>query len=194
LIAAIGFACGGSGDDLPATATVTPKATVTTTVAASPVSSTTPNSTGTLTYTDATYGYSFQYPASWYISPAKDGGSVVTLYSYDPSTVSPEEQIPKDKLKAIIRVAEGVDKPIRQWLADLRNGSGQPPVVVVSSSDTTLGGRPGVAEVVDDGATREAGYYIDMGFGRILIMGAGPVDSQAWPGFETVLTTLKFPQ
>lgn len=195
LIAALGFACGDSGDDLSQlVATATPNVTVTTTAAPSAVSAVAPTSTATLTYTDPTYGYSFQYPASWYLSPAKDGGSVVTLYSYDPSTTSPEEQIPKDKLKAIVRVAEGIDKPIRQWPADSRNGSGQPPVVVLSTSDPTLGDRPGVAEVVDDGGGHEAGYYIEMGASRLLMIGAGPADSQAWPGFETVLASLTFPQ
>lgn len=87
----------------------------------------------------------------------------MTLQSYDPSTAPPEEHIPNDKLTVTIRVVDGVGKPIEQWLADSRNDSGQPPVVVLSNSDITLGGKAGVAEVLDDGGDKVAGYYVEMG-------------------------------
>ncbi len=56
-----------------------------------------------LDYTDPLYGYMFQYPATWLVSIEGQKGGSVTLYSYDPATIPPEQAgmpVPKDKLKA----------------------------------------------------------------------------------------------
>lgn len=168
----------------PATPAVTPAAN------AEP----TPTPAAVLTYTDPTFGYSFDYPAGWYLSPEK-GGSVI-LYSYDPAKVPPEEAgmpVPKDKLKAIFHVVQGVEKPLDQWLAESRNQPGQPPPPeVLSTWDITLGGKSGIAELVDDGGQQSVGYYIGLAGGWVFAIGSGPADSQVWGQFEKLLASIQF--
>src|SRR3990170_2539879 len=72
---------GGAGG-LPAEPTVT---------LATPAPTTAPVPEDWPTYTDPTYGYTFDYPATWYLFPPKDSGGAVILYSYDPASIPPEE-------------------------------------------------------------------------------------------------------
>ncbi|HEY8767165.1 MAG TPA: hypothetical protein VIP09_07880 [Dehalococcoidia bacterium] len=201
LIAVIGFACRDSGNDLPqtaATATLTASGTSMSTTAApsttASASSATPTSTATLTYNDSTNGYSFEYPASWYLSPAKDNGGNPTLYSYDPATaIGDGRLVPSDKLKVFFWVAEGVDKPLAQWLADGDNTANQvSPLTVISQSDATLDGRQGTARVTESDGVRTTSYYIPISNKRVFVVNAGPSDSKVWPQFEPVLASLLF--
>jgi len=149
------------------------------------------------TYTDATYGYSFDYPATWFLFPPGKNGGDLNLYSYDLVSVPPEQAgmpVPRDKLKAISYVAEGVDKPLEQWLADARNDPAQPPPpTLLSTSDVALGGKTGLAQVVeDDYGVKHISYYLPLGGGRILVIGAVPADSVLWPQFEKLLASLHF--
>jgi hypothetical protein len=203
LIAALGFACGDSGDDLSQSIpTASPKASATsvTTTAAPPTtvsaSSAMPTSTATLTYTDQAYRYSFEYPAAWYLSPAKDNGGIVILYSYNLASIPSGEAgmpVSKDKLKVVFSVTEGVNKSLQDWLSETRNSPGQPPApTIVSSSDVTLGGKSGLVEVSDEDGLKHITYYLVLGGGRILAISGVPADSQVWPQFEPVLATLQF--
>jgi hypothetical protein len=147
------------------------------------------------TYTDAAYGYSFDYPAAWFLVPPSDkGGTAVLLYSYDPSSVPPEqagEPVPKDKLKAIFRVEEGVYQPVDEWLAESR--AGQPPVNILSSTNVSVDAKGGISEGTESNGVTSTGYYVPMGGGLLFIVGAGPNDSDLWPVFEGVLASVRFP-
>lgn len=204
LITVLGFACSDSGDDLPAavgTTTSTASATPSTKTAApsptEPVSSVTPTSTATLTYTDPAYGYSFQYPASWYLSPAKDNGGSVILYSYDLASIPSGEvgmPVPKSELKATFWIAEAGSESVQQWITDGDNSAAAQglPVTIVSQSNTSLAGKQGIARATQADQTTDQSYYVPIGGGRIFVINATPADSDVWPQFSTVLATLQF--
>jgi hypothetical protein len=178
-----------------ATASGTPSVTpsVPTSATATPTQAPTPTPTGSLAYTDAAYGYAFDYPASWFLHPPSTKGASVALYSYDPNLVPSGQAgmpVPKDRLKAIIRVAEGVNTSVEQWLIDSRTG--QPPVTIISSSSAVIGGLAGINEVVEDEGGLHSAYYIPLGQGRIFIIGAVPADSQVWQQFQSVLNSIRF--
>lgn len=151
----------------------------------------------TMTYTDPDYGYSFEYPASWFLSPQHDVSHHVNLDSYDPARARARSGIPRDKLRVIFWVADGVDKPIADWLTDGRNNPGQPPPPTdITDTDTTLGGRDGIFEVVqmndgEDSALHKS-YYIAMWQSRLFVVNAVPGDSYLWPQLEPVLGSVRF--
>jgi hypothetical protein len=166
---------------------------------ASPTSSTVPTPAATLTYTDPTYGYSFEYPATWYLVPPKDPGGLVYLYSYSLASVKPEDAgkpVPIDQLKVIFWVAKGVDKPVDQWLAEEAEKAAVeqnlPTPIVVSQAPVTLGGRPGLTQVTEADGVKDASYYIPIGGGQVFVINAGPADSLVWPLFDPVLASLQF--
>jgi hypothetical protein len=152
----------------------------------------------TLTYTDPTYGYSFAYPASWELSTQPDPGSVI-LYSYDLASVQPEDAgkpVPPDKLKAFFWIAEGVDKPLEQWLSDGRAQASAeqnlPPPTVVSQSPAALADKQGlVEEIIESEGVKHRGYYIALGGGRVFVVNTVPADSQVWLEFESVLSSVR---
>lgn len=190
LIAAVAIGCSEEEATPSSTgsATASPGASSGPDPSTQPSSSPVPTATGLLTYTDPAFGYSFDYPASWYVT-----GAPTALYSYDPATAAGDfRPVPLDKLKAIFRVVEGVDKPVAEWLTESRSDSNQPPTVVLSTSEATVGGRAGIYELIDEEGQKVAGYYIDMGAGRLLIIGAGPADSVLWSQFDQVLKSLRF--
>jgi hypothetical protein len=144
------------------------------------------------TYTDAAYGYSFDYPASWYLVPPDKGGKYLTLYSYDPSTGS-GAPISTERLKAFFWVAEGVYQPIEEWLDEGNDSPGQiTPPTIVSREDVTLAGQPGIAEVVELDGVQSVGYYVSLGSGLVFAVDAIPADSDVWPAFEEVLASIRF--
>jgi hypothetical protein len=174
-------------------ASPTPDATEASTITPSP---TRPPSTPvgpTFRYTDPTYGYSFDYPASWYLSTPKETGGDLVLRSYDPTTVPPiGGPVPKDKLKVLIWVAEGVNKPLADWLSEGKNSPGQvSPPVVLSQSTVTLGGKTGLVEFIESEGARSAGYFIPLGGGRVFVINAIPSGSELWLDFERVLASIK---
>ncbi len=180
-----------------ATATASQAASGTPVPSPSRASSSTPVSTPgeTLTYNDSTYGYSFDYPRTWHLTPPKDTSAVLYLYSYDVASVPPEEAgmpVPKDKLKVLFFVTEGVDKPLREWLEEQRNDAGQPPLTVVSSADITVAEKEGVVEVTEADGVQIIAYYLVIGGDRVLTISGVPADSELWPQFQEVLATLRF--
>jgi hypothetical protein len=207
LIAALGFACSDSGDDKPQSVSSTaPNATETPTATAKSVAATsspttrispTPTIVDTLTYSDPTYGYSFEYPASWYLSPAKDNGGSVILYSYDLASIPSGEvgmPVPKSELKATFWIAEAGSESVQQWITDGDNSAAAQglPVTIVSQSNTSLAGKQGIARATQADQTTDQSYYIPIGGGRIFVINATPADSDVWPQFSTVLATLQF--
>jgi hypothetical protein len=182
LMATVAAGCGD--DSAPsASSTSTPAATLATGIQ-------------TMTYTDPDYDYSFEYPAAWFLSPQHDVSHHVLLYSYDPdAAVGDGRPVPRDKLKVFFWVAEGVDKPILEWLAEGRNNPGQPPLpTIVSQSEATLDGKTGVLEVLDEDGLKHTGYYIPIGDSRVFVVNAIPGDSDVWPQFEAVLASVRFPE
>jgi hypothetical protein len=187
---------GGQQEVVQQVETATPEASAgPTTMPATPTPVITlPSSTlgATLNYTDPIYGYSFDYPSTWYLS-SEGLQTGVILYSYDPAQAKGIGRVPSDKLKAFFWVAEGVDKPLDQWLAEGRNNPGQPPPpTIVSTADVTLGGKAGLIEVVEDEGARSTSYYLILGGGRVFVVNAGPSDSLVWPEFVPVLASLRF--
>lgn len=203
LIAVLGVAC-SQDDDVPPSAAGSTSPAATVKPSSSPAPSATPavtltpsgTSTATLTYTDPTYGYSFDYPATWYLSAAKDNGGYLMLYSYDPaSAVGDGRPVPPDKVKVSTWIAEGVDKPIEQWLDEGRTGPGViTPVTLVSRSNSTFGGRSWVVEVVEAEDVQTVGYYFSLGGGRVFALDAVPADSKLMPELESLITSLRLPQ
>jgi hypothetical protein len=192
----------GSGEEVPAaqlpstpTLTPTPAPIQDATPTPAPTATPTPTAAPTdwLTYTDATYGYSFDYPPTWYLEPpAKNGGDVI-LYSYDPAKAKGIGGIPIDKLKVFFWVAEGVDQPLEEWLAEGKTSPGQiSPPIVLSHYASTLGGKEGLVEAVENEGVKSISYYIPIGGGRVFVVNAAPADSQVWPEFEPVLDSIQF--
>ena len=114
-----------------ATPSETPASTATISATGSPQVTTTPvpsaSPVSTLTYTDPTYGYSFEYPADWFLDASPDppgaqgGGPTVATWDVihgpspganlsmkvDFSTISNPENLTTDQWVARRRVAEG---------------------------------------------------------------------------------------
>jgi hypothetical protein len=147
------------------------------------------------TYTDAAYGYSFDYPASWFLTPAPSKGGDTILYSYDPSTAPGiGGPLPKDKLKVLFWVAKGVDKPIPEWLADGDDSPGQiTPPTVISLNEFALDGRTGFVRVIESSGEQLTSYYVRFGADMIFVVNAGASDSLPWSQFETVLASVNLP-
>ena len=127
--------------------------------------------------------------------PPKENGGDLVLQSYDPATAPGiGGPLPKDKLKALFWVAEGVTKSLVDWLAEGDSSPGQiSPPVVVSQSETVLREKHGIKQVTDAGeGIKHVNYYISIGSGRVFVVNAGRADSQLWPEFELVLTSIRF--
>ncbi len=148
-----------------------------------------------LTYTEPLFGYSFDYPADWYLSPTKENGGSPILYSYDPSAVAPEEAgkpVPRDKLKAFFWVAKGVTQPLQEWLAATPE-PGQPPTPKVTSQEEVMvAGREAVFQVTQNPETSDFSYYIRLNSSSVLVINAGPADSDLVVVFEQVISSLRF--
>ncbi|MEX0683033.1 MAG: hypothetical protein WED85_13655 [Dehalococcoidia bacterium] len=200
-------ACDDAGEDLgfEETSTATGAASTATSLPAQQAPTGTPPQTApppssttgaTVTYTDPAYGYSFAYPSSWYLStPAETGGDLV-LRSYDPATAPGiGGPIPKDKLKARFWVAEGVTKPLADWLAEGDASAGQfSTSVVVSQTEVTVAAKQGIRRVTDVGhGITHISYYLLMGGGRVFVVNGGRADSELWPDLEVIiLASLRF--
>jgi hypothetical protein len=101
--------------------------------------------------------------------------------------------VPRDKLKVFFWVAEGVDQPLEEWLAEGKTSPGQiSPPTVLSKYASTLGGKEGLVEVVEHDGVESINYYTPIGSGRVFVVNAVPADSQVWPKFEAVLGNLRF--
>ncbi len=195
--AGIYFALPGGEEEIARqvqTATPTPVVTGTPGASPSPVASATPASTpGPLTYTDPTYGYSFDYPATWYLSAPKDNGGPVVLYSYDPAKIPPEEAgmpVPPDKLKVEILVfANPQNLSLDAWVAEDRQRGA--PVKVVSRSSLTLDSIPGISETIKtDGGSATQYFFSEAG--RIYVMNAYPAVSALSATFDATLASFHF--
>lgn len=160
-------------------------------VTPSPNASSTPASTPaeTLTYTDPTYGYSFEYPATWYLSSAELGG-VTTLSSYDSATLPSEDAvkpIPADKLKAeflVLGNPNGLSTDA--WIEQNREAGG--PVEITSRSAFTLDNREGIVEtaILAEGSATQ--YFIPSD-GNMYLIAKYPTDSLLSEQFDAVLST-----
>ena len=189
---------GGDEDALPAvqvTATESATTSYTPTASALAVSSPTVAATSgeTTTYTDPTYGYSLEYPSTWRIS-TEDLETGVILYSYDAaSAVGDGRPVPPDKLKAFFWVAEGVHKPLEQWLAEGDNSPGQiAPPTLLSQTETLLGGKQALVRVIESEGLKYISYYVPLGADRVFVVNGGHPDSQVWPQFVPVLDSIRF--
>jgi hypothetical protein len=200
VITALVISCGDAEEEIaptPTAASATPDATqaptATTSPAASPSPSVAPGST--LTYTDPAYGYSLEYPATWHLTTPKETGGDLVLQSYDPATAPGiGGPLPKDKLKVLFWVAEGVTKSLPDWLAEGDTSTGQIlPPVIVSQEETTLADKQGVKRVTDEGeGITHVNYYLSMGGGRVFVINAGRGDSELWPDLELILASIRF--
>ena len=91
---------------------------------------------------------------------------------------------------------------IEQWLAEADSSPGQiSPPRVLSTSNVTLGGKPGLSRIVEsvyaagDGSVQtDISYYVPLGGGRIFAINAGPADSKLLKQFQAILATLTFSQ
>ncbi len=182
-------------------ASAAPSATQSASPAASETAAPTPRPTQgeTLTYTDPTYGYSFDYLEAWFVVPPKDAGGLVYLYSYDLASVPAEDAgkpVPMDKLKVIFRVVQGVDEPVQEWLAsqDSISQSQGLPVVVISQTAVVVGGNDAMVRVTEAEGVQSTSYFIPFGNGNLLVIGAVPANSALWPQFLIVISSLRFPQ
>jgi hypothetical protein len=147
----------------------------------------------TLSYTDPTYGYSFEYPASWYLSSSKESGGITSLYSYDPTTLSPEEAVSPlsvNKLKAefvVLGNPEGLY--LDSWIAERRESGGF--VEVESRFPVTIGGTAGIAETANLAEGPATQYFIGIG-ADVYVISMYPSDSLLLKEFHAVLTSFKF--
>jgi len=174
-----------------ATPTGTAPASGTPTSTATAVPSPTPS--GTLTYTDAAYGYSFDYPAGWVLRPPQSKGGDAILYSYDPATGGPGP-VPPDKLKAFSWVAQGVDKPLQDWLYEQDHSPGEiSPPTVLSETDVTLGARYALRRVTESQGDQSISYYVPLAGNQIFVINANAPNQDVWAQFELVLNSLQFP-
>lgn len=199
-LAGVVGACGNSEEEVvqqAATLTPSPDTSASPAPSTPPAPSPTPAATpeDTFTYTDPTYGYSFDYPSTWYVSTEGLGNGSVTLYSYDPAQAKGIGGVPPDKLKAVFWVAEGVDKPLEEWLAEGDNSPGQiSPPSVLAQSETMLGARQGLVRTIEIDGEKYISYYVPLGAGRVFVVNGGSPDSQVWPQFLPVLASLRLPE
>jgi hypothetical protein len=179
----------GSGEEaLPGQATTAqPSPTPTPVATVSP----TPGEGATLTYVDPTYGYSFEYPATWFISPDSgiEGYSAVT--SYDPRTAKGIGGIPQDELKVEIYVLK---KPtsldLEDWIAQLDRESTYPPNIV-SEAPITVDNVAGTSRIISDPSFSANQYFFDRGAVGYLIQ-AFPTGSALIGAVPPILQTLRF--
>lgn len=173
-----------------ATPAVSPTATLAETPTPSPHMTPVPTAPADWkTYQDAKFDFSFRYPPDWYLSPPGPGRDAI-LYSYDPETAPGIGGISEDRLKAFWWVAEGVDQPLEQWLAEY---NGPPPTpAILSTSDIELAGKSGLRVLTDYNGQRSVSYYVKLGGGRVFVINVIPADSKLWADFESVLASLDF--
>jgi hypothetical protein len=119
----------------------------------------------------------------------------VILYSYDLASISPGDAgkpVPPDKLKVFLWIAEGVDQPLEEWLAEQDSGPGQPvPPVVLSQTDVTLDARAGLKRVTESDGVRTVSYYVPTDEGNVFVVNAVPANSQLLPDFERILASIE---
>jgi len=63
---------------------------------------------------------------------------------------------------------------------------------VLSQSGITIAGKQGLVETTEHDGVSSTSYYIPIGGNRVFVVNAGPADSQVWPQFETVLSSIRF--
>lgn len=146
------------------------------------------------TYTDPTYGYSFDYPASWHLSPAKSGGQLTALYSYDPTSVPPEEAgmpLPRDRLKVEIVVLDNPEGfSLEDWIqADRERGA---PVSVSDRSTVAVDGTDGIRETVQSGTSGSILQHFFLKGTNVYVIVKYPSDSLLSNTFASILDSLRF--
>ena len=173
---------------------VDPAETATTTELSSPTNSAErPTPGSTVTYTDAIYGYSFDYPAAWYLSASKDSGGVTTLYSYDPAATPAEEAgmpVPPDKLKVeFVVLGNPKGSAVDAWIAESRASGG--PVEVTSRSAVTVDNTAGIAETGNLAEGPATQYFIPSGR-DMYVISKYPSNSLLSKEFAEMLASFKF--
>jgi hypothetical protein len=63
---------------------------------------------------------------------------------------------------------------------------------VVSQEPVTLGGKQGLAEVVETDGVKSIGYYLPLDNDLVFVANAVPVDSDVWAEFQGVLASISF--
>jgi hypothetical protein len=194
----------GSGEEAPAAhATATPTATPapsqepTPTPApaeTSPPAETptpTPAPTGWLTYTDATYGYSFEYPRDWFVHTDAVGGAIVS--SWDTTQAKGIGAPLGDQFKidiVVIDNSEGLT--LADWIVKYATSSTDPPTVL-SQSPVVLDGIPGVKRETVAQDTHASQHFFLVGT-KVYSLTALPLDSPlADTGFR-IVASFKFSQ
>lgn len=144
------LAVNGCGDEEESLPTVSPVPSLETPLPATPsatpapTASPSPVPTGMVRYTHPTYGYSFEYPAAWFLNapplPSETIGSSVTLTQWDPHT-GPSQGTQLDYyLKIDVGTIINSDNvSTEQWVAQKGIPEG---VTLLSSEAASIGGEP----------------------------------------------------
>jgi len=188
---------GGSEQEVVAqpTPTATTAPTVTPTAEPTPTPEPSPGVPADwLTYTDAVLGFSLRYPPDWHLSPAKGGGELTALYSYDPTRVPPEQAgmpVSRDKLKAEILVLDNPEGlSMEAWIRrDRERGA---PVLISSRSAITVDNTSGIAETVELGEGGSAVQYFFPKGADVYVIVKYPADSLLSRDFATILGSFRF--
>ena len=205
LIAALGFACGNSGDDKPqSVTTATPTAS-----AASFTATTTPIAASSATpipttvwkrFTNTDYGFSFQYPAGWYLdvhgSHPDTTMDYMAIYSFVPQQASSDPTPPPDAVKVELYIIDNPDGlALPDWIRhqDALTGS---VATVVTSGDRTLDGHVGTERVVTyapgEGSGKPSGEAYFIAGTSVLGIDGPAADSPGVQVYQEVLNSLVF--
>ena len=153
------FGCGGS----PSTTTASPAATVTT--ATSAAATTTAAAAETKTYTDADYGYRFEYPTSWVLtsgaSPQATAGATAAgnAGAYDPNGTMVNGAYMDVMLVSVYNLNLTVnDSVLPQLKSEIESG-----ITTLESQDSSMKVEEALAETTAAGMN---GYRLTYSFTR----------------------------
>jgi hypothetical protein len=195
----------GSGDEAPAaqpTVTPTPAAQPSPsptpspgpTATPAPVETPAPVPTDWLTYVDPTYGYSFEYPNTWFISPDSGIAGYSAVTSYNPRTAKGIGDIPEDELKVEFNVSENPNSlSLEDWIGRNR-AKAEDGVTVVTEFSTAVDNVGGIGRTVSlesFGGVTVREYYFDKG-GYVYVITTFPANSPLLDTSTAMLQTFKF--
>jgi hypothetical protein len=151
------------------------------------------------TFTNTDYGFSFQYPASWYLDvhgldpTTKMNYTAISNYPPRPS----EGATPAADLfwMEIYVAPNPVGLSLGDWVTQFHAMPGEPTDRVTSSQDITVAGRAGIEQTVVEGYSPVAvpvyEHYFALAKG--VFVASGPTAESPWlPTYEQIVDSLAF--
>ena len=193
--------CGTDKDDPSVTGTATETASAAgATTDVTPAPSSTPTSTSDWkTFTNTDYGFSFQYPAGWYLDVHGSHRDTtmdyiaISNYPTRPSEVAtPAADLSWMELYVVPNPA-GLS--LGDWVTQFHAMPGEPTDRVASSQDITVAGRAGIEQTVVEGYAPVAvpAYEHYFALTKEVLVASGPAAESPWlPTYKQIVNSLVF--